>query len=175
MTIFANLARKATKSRRPTLRFLFAHPAHFIACGMGSGLSPFAPGTAGTLFAWVSFWGLTALMNRATLIYFLVAALIVGIWACHKTGRDLGVPDHGSIVWDEIVPFWTVLFFTPDTILWQAVAFFAFRFYDVAKPQPARWVDGNMKHGFGVMLDDVIAAAYTVATIWLLQAGLAYV
>jgi len=152
-------------SKAPSLRFLFSHPAHLVACGFGSGLSPVAPGTVGTLFAWFTFPLLRMGMNDALLLGFLVAGFIGGAFAAHRTGRDLGVVDHGSIVWDEIVPFWMVLYFCPATWLWQTVAFFLFRFFDIVKPQPARYFDEKVKNGLGVMTDDLVAAAYTVLTL----------
>jgi phosphatidylglycerophosphatase A len=155
---------------KPNLRFLFSHPAHFIACGLGSGLSPFAPGTAGTLAAWLLFPLLRPHFSEPGFQVFLAAAFGVGVYAAGRTGRDLGVADHGAIVWDEIVPFWLVLFMTPTGFLWQLAAFFWFRFFDVIKPQPARWVDTHMKSGFGVMLDDVVAALYTLLVLALFMA-----
>ena len=97
------------KSKPPALGFLFSHPAHLVACGFGSGLSPFAPGTVGTLFAWATFYLFRPWMSDPQLLVFFIACFIVGVAAVHKTGADLGVVDHGSIVWDEIVPFWLVL------------------------------------------------------------------
>lgn len=158
---------------KPNLRFLFSHPAHFIACGLGSGLSPFAPGTAGTLAAWLLFPLLRPHFSEPGFMVFLAVAFIVGVFAAGRTGRDLGVADHGAIVWDEIVPFWLVLFMTPAGFLWQLAAFFWFRFFDVIKPQPARWIDTRMKSGFGVMLDDVVAALYTLLVLALFMALLA--
>ncbi len=151
------------------LKFLFAHPAHFIALGFGSGLSPVAPGTAGTLAAWLLFPLVKPHFSDAGFFVFLVAAFAVGVLACTRSGRDLGVADHGSIVWDEIVPFWLVLLLTPEGWLWQLAAFIWFRFFDIVKPQPARWIDGHMKHGFGVMLDDVVAAGYTLLVLALFK------
>ena len=153
----------------PSLKFLFSHPAHLVACGFGSGLSPFAPGTAGTLFAWLSFPLLRPLMSEMEFLAFLVVAFIVGVVAAHKTGVDLGVTDHGSIVWDEIVPFWLVLLLCPPGWLWQTTAFFLFRFFDIVKPQPAKYFDEQVKNGFGVMTDDVFAAAYTLLTLAVLK------
>jgi len=150
------------KASPPSLSFLFAHPAHLVACGFGSGLSPFAPGTAGTLFAWASFPLLRPWMNDFELLGFLLICFVGGVLAAHRTGADLGVVDHGSIVWDEIVPFWLVLVFCPAGWLWQTAAFFLFRFFDIVKPQPARYFDERVKNGFGVMADDVIAAGYTI-------------
>lgn len=146
----------------PSLQFLFAHPAHFIACGCGSGLSPKAPGTAGTAFAWLSFVLFQPFFSDFQALLLIAAAYGLGIWAIDRTGRVLGDPDHGSIVWDEIVPFWLVLLLTPPGLLWQAAAFALFRFFDIWKPQPARYFDRHVKNGFGVMADDLVAAFYTL-------------
>jgi phosphatidylglycerophosphatase A len=161
----------------PNLRFLFAHPAHFIACGLGSGLTAVAPGTAGTLFAWLVYPLLRlAYPADANFGLFLAFMAVFGIWCIHVTGRHLGEPDHGSIVWDEIVPFWTVLLMVPPALVssphgiffssagfaWQAAAFALFRLFDIVKPPPASYFDQRVKNGFGVMMDDVVAAAYTV-------------
>ena len=150
------------KSKPPALGFLFSHPAHLVACGFGSGLSPFAPGTVGTLFAWATFYLFRPWMSDPQLLVFFIACFIVGVAAVHKTGADLGVVDHGSIVWDEIVPFWLVLLFCPAGWLWQTAAFLLFRFFDIVKPQPARYFDTKVKNGFGVMTDDLFAGVYTV-------------
>ncbi len=147
---------------QPSWRFLLSHPAHFISCGMGSGLSPLAPGTFGTLFAWLSFPLLRPVFDEPGFALFLLTGFLVGIYACDKTGRDLGVADHGAMVWDEIVPFWFVLFLTPEAWQWQLAAFLLFRCFDIFKPPPARNIDQTMKNGFGVMLDDVVAAGYAL-------------
>ena len=147
---------------QPDLRFLFSHPAHFLALGFGSGLSPKAPGTAGTLAAWVLFWPLTYLLSPVVFVVLLVIGFAVGILAAERTAHDLGVADHGAIVWDEMVPFWLILLLTPDQLAWQFAAFVLFRFFDIVKPPPVRWADTRVKGGFGVMLDDVFAAGYTL-------------
>jgi phosphatidylglycerophosphatase A len=158
------------KAPTPPFNFLFQHPAHLIACGFGSGLSPFAPGTAGTLFAWLTYPLLRAYFpNDLWFVIFLVLMFALGITSCHLTGRQLGVVDHGSIVWDEIVPFWMVLLLTPTTLVWQLAAFLWFRFYDIVKPQPARYFDREVKNGLGVMMDDLVAAGYTVLTLALFK------
>jgi len=148
--------------QRPDRSFLFAHPSHFLACGLGSGLSPWAPGTAGTLFAWVMYLLIKPQFSDGAFLVFLAVAFAIGVLACDRTGRDLGVPDHGSIVWDEIVPFWLVLLLTPPSLWWQAAAFLLFRVFDIVKPPPANWIDARMKNGLGVMLDDAVAAGFTV-------------
>ena len=151
-----------TVSEAPSLRFLFAHPAHLVACGFGSGLSPFAPGTVGTLFAWATFLMLRPWMSDIELMILFVLCFVGGVLAVHKTGIDLGVTDHGSIVWDEIVPFWLVLLFCPPGWLWQTAAFLLFRVFDIVKPLPARYFDEHVKNGFGVMSDDLVAGGYTI-------------
>jgi len=154
------LLKIATKP--PSLRFLFSHPAHLIACGFGSGLSPIAPGTVGTLFAWLTFALFRPWLTDFELLAWLVVGFVGGVLAAQRTGADLGVIDHGSIVWDEIVPFWLVLLFCPPGLLWQGAAFLLFRLFDIVKPQPARYFDEQVKNGFGVMCDDLIAAGYTI-------------
>lgn len=156
-------------AKPPSPRFLFAHPAHFIACGFGSGLTPWAPGTFGTLFALLSFPPLRAVMNDMQLLIFLAAAYLLGIWAIGVTGKALGEPDHGSIVWDEIVPFWFVLLMTPPGWLWMLTAFALFRLFDIIKLPPAGWFDRNVKNGFGVMADDACAAGHTLIVLAVLK------
>ena len=148
--------------RRPTPRFVFASPAHFIALGLGTGLSPVAPGTVGSLVALPLYAGLVRWLTPAQVLLLVPVLFVVGIWTCGRTGRDLGVTDHGSMNWDEIVAMLLVLAFTPGTWRWQAAAFFLFRLFDVWKPQPVRYYDRTMKGGFGVMLDDLLAAGYTL-------------
>ena len=155
---------------RPDLKFLFAHPAHLIAFGFGSGLAPKAPGTVGTLLGWPLLWLIIAaapdLPNQLIL---LIAGFLLGVWACGKTGRALGVADHGGMVWDEIVAFALVLLFTPAGWQWIALAFGLFRLFDILKPWPIRIADARMKNGFGVMFDDLLAAGYALAVIKGLQ------
>ena len=155
---------------RPDFKFLFAHPAHLIAFGFGSGLAPKAPGTVGTLLGLPLFWLIAAvtpdLTNR---IILLLATFLLGVWACGRTGRALGVADHGGMVWDEIVAFALVLLFTPASWLWIALAFALFRLFDILKPWPIRFADTHLKNGFGVMFDDLLAAGYAIAAIKGLQ------
>ena len=157
----------------PSLKFLFAHPAHFFALGCGSGLSKWAPGTVGTAFAWLSFVFFRPYFTDFQLLYLFAAAYLAGIWFIQITGTALGEPDHGSIVWDEIVPFWLVLLLTPEGLLWQCAAFALFRLFDITKPQPARYFDQHVKNGFGVMADDLVAAGYTLLLLTLIKIILA--
>lgn len=160
-------AEPATSAVRPGLHFMLAHPAHLVAQGFGSGLAHVMPGTFGTLFGWASFALLTKLwpgiFGAQAWTLLIVAGFALGTWVCGKTGRDLGVADHGSMVWDEIVAFWLVLLFVPpDDLAQQGLAFVAFRFFDVAKPAPIRDFERRFKGGFGVMWDDVVAAFYAL-------------
>ena len=125
----------------PTLRFLVAHPSHFIALGFGAGLSPVAPGTVGTLVALPLAALLRAYTNDIGYLLTSFVAFVVGIWAAERTGRDLGVSDHGGIVWDEVVAFLLVLFFVGAEPLREALAFALFRFFDIVKPPPAKLID----------------------------------
>jgi phosphatidylglycerophosphatase A len=158
---------------RPSPRLL-RHPAHLISLGFGSGLSPVAPGTAGTLAAWLLYPLLRAPLNETVFLALLLFCFLVGIVAAQHTGRELGVPDHGAIVWDEMVATWLVLFFTPQTpdwqtnLIWQAIAVALFRLFDILKPPPIRQADSHFKNGFGVMFDDLLAAAYTLLALALL-------
>lgn len=163
----AQVATGAT--RPPTLRFMLAHPAHFIALGFGAGLAPIAPGTFGTLVAIPIAFLLWRYVPDAAFLATVVALLLVGVWAAHVTGRDLGVPDHGAIVWDEVVAFLLVLYFVGDDIVAIGVAFLLFRFFDIVKPPPIRQLDAAMKNGLGVMVDDLAAAGYALLVLALIR------
>lgn len=146
---------------RPPAAFAFSHPAHAIALGFGAGLAPFAPGTWGTALGWALGWVIGGL-PAGVVIALLIVLFSVGWWACEVTGRHLGAADHGAMVWDEVVAFALVLAILPRELTWQAAAFVAFRFFDIAKPPPIRGLERRYRGGFGVMLDDVVAAAYTL-------------
>lgn len=162
---------------RPSARFMLAHPAHFIALGFGSGLSPVAPGTAGTLWAWLSFLVLQRWLSPAGMGGLIAVSVLVGWWACTVTARNMRVADPGSIVWDEVVGFWLVLWLVmPAGLLGQLVAFGLFRFFDAVKPGPVAWADASFKGfgwrgGFGILFDDLVAAACTLLAIALWHFG----
>ncbi|HXM80912.1 MAG TPA: phosphatidylglycerophosphatase A [Burkholderiales bacterium] len=147
---------------RPSPSFAFSHPAHIIAFGGGAGLVPYAPGTAGTLLAWPIGWALGGSLPTLAVLGLLVMLFGLGVWACDVTGRKLGIPDHSSMVWDEIVAFLLVLAILPRELAWQAAGFVLFRLFDIAKPPPIRYFERRYHGGFGVMFDDIIAAAYTL-------------
>ena len=158
---------------RSRAHFMLSHPAHVLAQGFGSGLSPVVPGTTGTLFGWLVFAVLSArwpwIFTPLTWGILIAVGFIIGVWACHQTGRSLGVPDHGSIVWDEVIAIWLVLvFLMPASFATQLWAFLWFRFFDMLKPPPIGYIDRRFKGGFWVMADDIIAAFFTllVFAVW---------
>jgi phosphatidylglycerophosphatase A len=148
--------------KAPTFAFLVRHPAHLVALGFGTGLSPVAPGTFGTLVAWPIAWLLEAHAGTTGWLVTMAAITVAGVWAAHVTARDLGVADHGSIVIDEIAAFLFVLFFAGSDLVRQCIAFVLFRVFDIVKPPPIRQVDRALKNAVGVMADDFLAAGYTL-------------
>src|SRR4051812_10346893 len=159
------MAADTTTSRAPDARFLVAHPAHFIALGFGAGLAPRAPGTFGTLLGWAIFLVLYEWLAPLTIAFLAIPLFFVGVWACDVTGRHLGVQDHGSMVWDEVVAFLPLAALASASLLMQLVAFGLFRLFDIWKPFPIRHFERNVKGGLGVMLDDLIAACYAYVVI----------
>lgn len=153
--------------KSPNIKLLLSHPVHFLSLGFGSGLSPKAPGTFGTLVGLPLYWLISAcsLSFQLTLIFIL---FIAGIYFCQKTGDAIGVSDHGGIVWDEIVAMMLVLTFVPVHWFWWLLAFALFRLFDIWKPFPIRQLDANIKGGLGVMVDDLLAAVYAIAVLKIL-------
>ncbi len=152
----------------PDRRLLASHPAHLLAFGFGAGLVPKAPGTAGTLVAIPLF---AALMYTPEIVHYavLLALFLIGLPVCARANQALGVEDHGSIVWDEIVAFMLVLEFTPLAWQWWLAAFLLFRLFDIWKPFPIRHFDRRLAGGFGVMFDDLLAALYAIVALKALQ------
>ncbi|HVI55003.1 MAG TPA: phosphatidylglycerophosphatase A [Luteibacter sp.] len=149
-------------------RRLRASPAGWIACGFGSGLTPKAQGTFGSLAAVVP-WLLMRGLSVPAWIGVIVVAFAIGVWACDVAGRLLGVDDHRSLVWDEFVGLWIALLPALIAPWWAVVAgFVLFRLFDVWKPWPIAWFDRRVKGGFGVMLDDVIAGIFAGIALYLL-------
>ncbi len=154
---------------KPDRQFLLAHPAHFIALGMGAGLARHAPGTWGTLVAFPLFWLASLIPLTGAMGVLVLFLFMVGVWAAARTGQDCGIADHGSIVIDEIAAFFLVLIFTPPRWSWYGVAFLLFRLFDIWKPWPIRYFDRSLKGGFGVMFDDLLAAVFSIAALFLLR------
>ncbi len=167
--------------RRASVGLMFSHPAHVLSFGAGSGLSPIAPGTVGTLWGWVSFLVIQQALASSLagplldVAWALILAFgwLIGCWACTRTAQALRVADPGSVVFDEVWAFWLVLWvISPVDLSGQALAFAAFRFFDAAKPGPVGWADRLFKlrpgqpigwaQGVGIMFDDLVAAACTL-------------
>lgn len=143
---------------------------YWAALGFGSGLSPWLPGTCGTLFGLIVF----LLSPRMALGWGLLVcglAFLLGCWLCDTTARALGEGDPSAIVWDEIVGIWCVLLMVPYQWEWQLLAFALFRLFDMVKPFPIGWFDRHLKGGFGIMLDDIVAAAMSGLCLLLAQHG----
>jgi len=170
----------------PQSSWIWARPERALAFGFGSGLSIKAPGTVGTLYAWAIYLVLQALLDSHVIAWMIGLGAVAGIWICGKVGEELGVPDHGGIVWDEFIAFWLILFMVMPTDIWgQLGAFLLFRFFDAVKPGPIKSIDRYFKtwqpsverldqpkkipswvvRGFGVMIDDIAAAVATLFVI----------
>jgi phosphatidylglycerophosphatase A len=151
-------------------RALLRHPAGWLACGFGAGLSPLAPGTAGSLVAllpWIALRELPPPYYAAA----VTLAFVIGVWACGWAVQVLKIDDPGAVVWDEFVGQWialTPLLWLARDALWICAGFILFRIFDIAKPWPVSWADRAVGGGLGVMLDDVIAGAYAAAVLALL-------
>ncbi len=155
---------------RANARFMRTHPAHWLSLGFGSGLSPVAPGTAGTLWAWAAYALLDTWLNPLEMGVLILLTTLLGCWACTFTAKRLQMPDPSDIVVDEVAAFWLILWLITPADFWQQLAAFVlFRFFDAVKPGPVGWADRlfhdsgfGLKGGFGIMLDDFVAAFCTL-------------
>ncbi len=143
---------------------VWRNPVHFLAFGFGSGAFPKAPGTAGTVVG-VGIYLLLPPMSWIVYLLFLLATFCFGVWICDRTSRDIGVHDHGGIVWDEFVGYWITMFLAPSGWLWALAGFVLFRLFDIFKPWPIKWLDNNVRGGFGIMIDDVLAGIMSLVCI----------
>ncbi|RAP58502.1 phosphatidylglycerophosphatase A [Oleiagrimonas sp. MCCC 1A03011] len=151
----------ARTSLTPTQRTaLLTHPAGWLALFFGAGLAPVAQGTVGSALAILPWWFMRDLAVPAWGLV-LIVGFAIGLWACGESGRRIGVSDHRALVWDEVIGQWIALLPALAAPWWAIVAGFAlFRFFDVLKPWPIRWLDARVKGGIGVMLDDVVAGVF---------------
>lgn len=146
---------------------LIRNPVHLLAFGFGAGLSPKAPGTVGTLVAVPIYCLLAANLSLPVYAIVTILFIVAGCWICGKTARDLGVHDHGGIVWDEIAGFMCALLGLPLHWINVVLAFALFRLFDIWKPWPISWLDRRVKGGVGIMLDDVAAGLLSCVCIHL--------
>ena len=156
---------------RITRSFVWSHPAHWIATFFGVGALRPAPGTWGTLAGVLAYGFMDPFMTRGLWTAATVVLFILGSWACGKSGRDIGIADHGGFVVDEVAAVWALCIALPAGWGWWAAAFIAFRLFDIVKIWPGSWIDRRMKSGFGVMVDDIVAAVYAWAAIVLISAA----
>ena len=154
----------------PLKKISLLNPIHLLAVGFGSGLIHPAPGTWGSLAGTMLGVILLSLLGVKIFLIFTALCFLLGCYLCQKTTADMGVHDHGSIVWDEFVGVFIVLAAIPS-LSWQwIVATFAlFRFFDILKPFPIRYFDEKLESGFGIMVDDVLAAIYAVIVVFAIQ------
>ncbi|QWE16865.1 phosphatidylglycerophosphatase A [Polynucleobacter sp. AP-Nino-20-G2] len=177
----------------PTYKWVFGSASRALAFGLGSGLAPIAPGTAGTLWAWAAFLLGQLFLSASEFLWLICGGILLGCWICGQVSEELGKKDFGGIVWDEIVAFWLVLVLIMPTSIWmQFLAFALFRFFDAVKPGPIGMIDAHFKkmegsndatpsstgqilwRGFGIIADDIAAAIFTLLTIALVQIGIQY-
>ena len=143
-------------------------PVVFIAMGLGSGLSPKAPGTAGTLLTVPLVY---LLQQQSLLIYTLVTLFVIatGSWVCGYAAEKLQVHDHSGIVYDEVAGFLITMFMVPAGWQWMLAGFILFRFFDAVKPWPISWIDKNVGGGFGILIDDVAAGLISLGCLYAAQ------
>lgn len=171
----------------PTFKWVRQTATRTMAFGFGSGLSPVAPGTVGTLWAWAAFLIGEYFLSTEDFIWIIGGGFVLGCWICGHVSEELGKKDFGGIVWDEIIAFWLILLVIMPTSIWmQAIAFGLFRFFDAVKPGPIGLIDRHFKNleeenqapsslfqivwrGFGIMIDDLAAAFFTLLVVALIQ------
>lgn len=160
------------KESKPTEKLSLANPWHLLATGFGSGLSPVVPGTMGTL-ASVPFYLLLVQLPLVAYLILVAIACVVGVKICQTASDDMGVHDHGSIVWDEFAGFWITMSLVPIMGIpvtewkWPLAGFVLFRFFDMVKPWPIGWLDKRVHGGLGIMIDDIVAGVMGAASLYL--------
>ena len=157
-----------TETVRLKPKDIIFHPIHFLSLGFGSGLSPFAPGTAGTLLAVLLYIPLAS-FSLWNYIAVLVIGSLLGIYLCGETSKKLGGHDNPAIVWDEFLGYWVTMLFAPSGWIWIVVGFILFRLFDIWKPWPISVIDHKVKGGFGIMLDDLVAGVYALVVLQLIH------
>ena len=139
---------------------------HLLATGFGSGLSPWMPGTMGSIAA-IPFWYLLNMLPQDIYVLILLFGICIGVYLCHRTAKDMGVHDHGSIVWDEFIGMWITLMAIPvNSWQWVLAGFLVFRLFDIWKPWPIRWFDRNVHGGMGIMVDDIVAGIVSAGVLY---------
>ena len=148
-------------------RLSLKNPIHFLALGFGSGLAAKAPGTFGTLAA-VPLYLLMSSLDLTWYVAITVIATLAGFYICGKAAKDMEVHDHGAIVWDEVAGLLITMIAAPAGWIWLVIGFALFRFFDIIKPWPIRWLDAHVHGGFGIMIDDVLAGVFALLSLQIL-------
>ncbi len=154
------------KANTPTFMELLANPVQMLAFGFGSGLAKKAPGTVGTLTALPMYY-LLMQFSAETYLIVLVLVAVSGVWICGKAAEQIGVHDHGGIVWDEMAGYLLTMYWA--TFSWQnmLLGFVLFRLFDILKPWPIGWLDQHVDGGFGIMVDDILAGLMAAGCLYL--------
>lgn len=154
------------------LKMVVTHPVHFLAFGFGSGLTPKAPGTAGTIVAAILYLFLSQL-SLVVYLFMLFVTFVVGIYICDRSSKLLSMHDHGGIVWDEFVGYWITMLVAPSGLIWIVIGFILFRLFDILKPFPINIFDKHVHGGLGIMLDDAVAGVFAWISLQLIAIGVA--
>jgi phosphatidylglycerophosphatase A len=154
-----NIFREHYGKNQLTPKQILTDPVLFLAFGFGSGLVKKAPGTMGTLAA-LPVYGFCVQGSYELYVLLTVLATVIGVWICDVAAKKINEHDFGGIVWDEVAGYLITMLFVPFS--WEAllVGFILFRFFDILKPQPIRWIDRKVSGGLGIMLDDVLAGVF---------------
>jgi phosphatidylglycerophosphatase A len=135
----------------------------FLATGFGSGFSPVVSGTAGSAVAVILYYFFHPLLSRVENwpwgLLFLLLFLSYSFWSAEVAERYYKKKDDGRVVIDEFIGQWIALYLIPMTLWTPLAAFFLFRFFDIAKPFPARRLQ-YLRGGLGIVIDDVFAGIY---------------
>ncbi|WP_374604300.1 phosphatidylglycerophosphatase A [Arenimonas sp.] len=151
-----------------TRRRLMKHPLGWIASGFGSGFSPKAPGTVGSVVALLPWWFFMKDLPLPAYLAVVAAGFALGWWAAHWVIHETKIEDPGLVVWDEYVGVWITLLAAPAGWPWMLAGLVLFRIFDITKPWPVSWADRKLHGGFGAMLDDALAGLYALAVLQLL-------
>ncbi len=160
------------QKKPPLWKLVIRSPVLVVATGFGAGLSPFAPGTAGSLMGWLTYDILVRHLSFPFRWITIGVGFTAGVWACAKGARELQIQDPPQLALDEVIAMWLILsvagrvFLQGDGWVIQTAAFALFRLFDIVKRGPVGWVDHHVKGGFGIMLDDVVAAALTIVSLY---------
>ena len=145
------------------------NPFHLAATLGGIGLVPIAPGTVGSVVAWLIFVYLSHFISLINMIILTISFCFLSIWICNQASKNLENKDHKSIVIDELVGMWIallpVLFLANsqfERTVYALAALIFFRLFDILKPFPISYFDKNYKNGFGIVIDDVISGLISI-------------